>query len=254
MPSALETLQRRFVAAVIEGDGAFASSVTGGGKLTAERAVGVYRRAYPARLTEALGETYVRVWRVLGDDDFFAACAAYIPTCRSTSGNLSDYGRTFPEFLESRPEAAHAPFLGDLARLEWTFKELFHLKPHEGLSAEELARTASPRAIFSFGAATAVLSLRYRVHAVWTRDLSDDAPLDPESWSGREDLFLYKKDGRVFSRPLTPPEAAALTSMRGGLPLDEALSGAEGLDADAVSALFRDLAESGAVVEVREAA
>jgi hypothetical protein len=248
MPSALETLQRRFVAAVMEGDGALAGAVTGGGKLTPEGAVAVYQRAYPARMTEALGETYRRCWRVLGDDGFFAACAAFIPTERSASGNLSDYGRGFPEFLESWEGARHAPFLGDLARLEWTFKDLFHAAPHEGLSPEELAAGAGPASVFVFGKATALLALRHRVHAVWTRELEDDTPLDPESWRGSEQLFLHKKDGRVYSRVLAPPETAALTALRAGLPLERAQ---EGLDADAVSALFRGLAESGAVVGLR---
>jgi hypothetical protein len=251
MPSALEALQRRFVAAVTEGDGALAAGVSGGGRLSSEGAVAVYRRAYPARLTEALGETYERVWRVLGDDDFLATCAAFVPTERSTSHNLSDYGRTFPAFLESRAELSHAPFVGDLARLEWTFKELFHAAPNDGLPAAELARAAGPGARLVFGPATALLTLRHRVHAVWTRDLEDDAALDPESWRGREDLFMYKKDGRVFTRALTPPETAALTALRAGRALDAALAGAEGLDEQAVSALFRDLAEAGVVVEVQ---
>ncbi|MDX6770757.1 MAG: DNA-binding domain-containing protein [Elusimicrobiota bacterium] len=251
MPSGLEALQRRFVAAIVEGDEAFAAEVTGGGKLTPAGAVGVYRRAYPARLTEALGETFERVWRVLGDEDFFATCAAFVPTRRSASYNLSDYGRDFPEFLESRAELAHAPFLGDLARLEWTFKELFHAADNAGLPAAELARSASSGCRLVFGEATALLALGHRVHAIWRRDLADDSPLEPEVWRGREDLFLHKKDGLVYSRPLTPSEAAALAALRAGRPLDEALAGAEGLDAGTVSSLFHDLAESGAVIAVR---
>lgn len=251
MPSALEALQRRFVAAVMDGDGALAGAVTGGGRLTPEGAVAVYRRAYPARMTEALGETYRRCWRVLGDDDFFAACAAFIPTERSASGNLSDYGRSFPEFLESWEGARHAPFLGDLARLEWAFKGLFHAKAHEGLSPGELAAGARPGSVFVFGEATALLALEHRVHAVWTRELEDDTPLEPGSRRGREELFLYKKDGRVWSRALTAPEAQALRALRAGRPLEQALAGAAGLDAEGVSALFRDLAESRAVTELR---
>lgn len=251
MPSALEALQRRFTAAVVEGDPALAASVKGGGRLTPEGAVAVYRRGYGARLTEALGDTYKRVWRVLGDDDFFKASEAFIPTERSRTGNLADYGRGFPAFLEAWPGSAHAPFLGDLARLEWTFKELFHAEQHAGLAPEELAASAKPEAVFVFGAATALLCLRHRVHPIWTRELDDDSPLEPESWRGREDLFLYKKDQRVYSRPLSAPEAAALGALRAGHPLERALSGAEGLDAEAVSALFRDLADSGAVTELR---
>jgi hypothetical protein len=251
MPSALESLQRLFTAAVVSGDARLADAVTGGGKLSPQGAVDVYRRGYPARLTEALGETYRRVWRVLGDDDFFAACAAFIPTERSTSGNLADYGRGFPEFLETWPGAAHAPYLGDLARLEWAFKELFHARQHVGLTPAELARSAAPDARLAFGGATALLTLGHKVHAVWTRELEDESPLDARTCEGREDLFLYKKDGRVFSRPLTPGESAALAGLRAGRTLEDALAASEGLDAVATSALFRDLAESGAVTESR---
>ena len=248
----LEVLQRRFVRSVtFLADPELVASVTGGGTLTSAEAVNVYRGGYPARLTEALGETFEGCWRVLGDEDFFAAAKDFIARTPSLSHNLSDYGEGFPEFLESRPDAESAPFIGDLARYEWTFKELFHVRPHAGLDPAVLAAKARPDAVLRFGGAMRLLSLRHRVYAIWRRDRSDDTPLESSEWTGTERLILYKKEGNaIFSRGLTAPEHAALTALSAGRPLSEALAAAEGLDAAGAQELFAFVSESGIVAEV----
>lgn len=249
----LEALQRRFVRTLtFLADPEFSAGVTGGGRLSAEEAVDVYRKGYPARLTEALGETYEACWRTLGDEEFLAAAAAYVERTPSRSHNLSDYGEGFAEFLESRPLAAHAPFIGDLARFEWTFKDLFHVKAHEGLAPAVLAAKARPDAVLRLGNAVRLLSLRRRVYGIWRRDRGDDTPLRASDWEGPERLVLYKKAGNpVFVRSLTGPEHAALFGLAAGRPLQDALAAAEGLDAEGAGALFAFLSESGLVVEAR---
>lgn len=251
--SPLELLQRRFVRSItFLTDRDFIAGVAGGGALTAEEAVEVYRRGYPARLTEALGETFEGCWRVLGDGAFFAAAKDYIARNPSRSHNLSDYGLAFPEFLESRADAEEAPFLGDLARFEWTFKELFHARPHEGLSAAVLAAKARPGAVLRLGGAVRLLSLRRRVYGIWRRDRADDTPLKNSDWEGAERLALYKKEGNpIFVRELTGPEHAALAALAEGRPLEDALASAAGLDAAGAQALFAFVADSGIVAEVR---
>lgn len=251
--SPLEALQRRFVrSATFVTDPELVAAVAGGGRLTAEQAVAVYRDGYPARLTEALGETYECCWRVLGDDAFMAAAKDFIARTPSRSHNLSDYGEGFPAFLESRPDSEDAPFLGDLARFEWTFKELFHAKAHPVIAPAALAAKARPDAVLSLGSAVRLLSLRFRVHDIWRRDRSDDTPLAPSAWEGAERLILYKKEGNpIFVRSLTAPEHAALSALGAGIPLQEALASAEGLDADGARELFAFVADSGIVAEAR---
>ncbi len=176
--SPLEALQRRFVRSVTYlSDPEFVAAVTGGGKLTAAQAVDVYRAGYPARLTEALGETYEICWRVLGDEGFFAAARGYIARFPSRSHNLSDYGAEFPEFLESLPIASDAPYLGDLARFAWTFKELFHAKPHAALDPAVLAAKARPDAVLRLGSAVRLLALRHRVYGLFAATMRTTRPL-----------------------------------------------------------------------------
>ncbi|MDE2512332.1 MAG: putative DNA-binding domain-containing protein, partial [Elusimicrobia bacterium] len=175
--SPLEALQRRFVrSATFVTDPDLVAAVAGGGKLTAEQAVAVYRDGYPARLTEALGETYEGCWRVLGDAAFMAAAKDFIARTPSRTYNLSDYGEEFPDFLESRSDVEDAPFIGDMARFEWTFKGLFHEKAHPVLPPAVLAAKARPDAVLILGAAVRLLALRHRVYDIWKRDRSDDTP------------------------------------------------------------------------------
>jgi hypothetical protein len=227
------------------------AAVTGGGKLTPADAVEVYRSAYPARLTEALGETYETCWRVLGDEGFFAAARGYIARNPSRSHNLSDYGEAFPEFLESLPIAQRAPYLGDLARLAWTFKELFHAHPHAGLEPAVLAAKARPESILRFGPALRLLALNYRVYGIFRRDNADDTPIADADWTGVQRLMLYKKsDNPIHVRELTVPEFSALSGLAAGRPVREALAGADGLDEAGAAELFGFLAASGLVTAI----
>jgi hypothetical protein len=247
--SPLEALQRRFVRSVVSrADAEFVAAVTGGGVLTAAEAVEVYRRGYPARLTEALGETYETCWRVLGDEAFFAAAHAFIAGAPSRTHNLSDYGAGFPEFLESLPVASDAPYLGDLARYAWTFKELFHAKPHVGLDPAVLAAKGRPEAVLRLGSGVRLLALSHRVYGIFRRDNDDDAPIEEAAWKGSEHLVLYKRGSNpIFVRELTAPQHAALVALAAGRPLAEALECAEGLDAGGAQELFGFVAASGIV-------
>lgn len=252
MPSPLKVLQQQFTTSAIdEVDSAFVAAIEGGGKLTSMEAVEVYRNGYPARISEALGETFEACWRMLGDEDFLEACRVYARSTPSASYNLSDYGSSFPSFLLKRFKK-DAPFIGDLAKLEWSFKELFHAAPHAGLTPKNLSVVVKEDSVLVFGSAVIFLSFTHKVHGLWKRDRSDDAPLNRSDWEGIQQALLYKSGGtQVFSRTLAAPEASALRSLYEGRPLSQALAAAKGLDEAAARHLFSFISEAGIIVEVR---
>lgn len=244
MPS-LKALQSAFVASAYGTvSPRFAASVTGGGRLSAREAVDVYRRGYPARLSEALGETFESCWRVLGDEDFLKDCAVYARSVPSVSHNLSDYGRSFPAFLLKR-RRSHAPFIADLARLEWEFKELFHEAAPEALEPAALAAAATESSRFVVGPHR-LLSFKHRVHAIWRRDRGDEKPLRKSDWTGAELVLLHKRGSRVLSAP----EAKAFAALSKGKTLAESL-GKSGLDEAGTGAFFAFLAEARLLESVR---
>lgn len=252
MPSSLKALQKGFTDSAFGGiTAAFASSVTGGGKLTPAEAVGVYREGYPARMAEALGETFEACWRVLGDEDFLEACKIYSRATPSVSHNLSDYGSSFPEFLHKRFKK-QAPFIKDLAVLEWSFKEVFHAAAGAVLPPGHLAVAVKDNSVLVFSTAVRLLHLDNSVHAVWKRDRGDSTPLIPSDWKGSQQVLLYRSGGTtVFSSVIAAPEASTLKSLLDGRSVGEALAASKGLNEAAARNLFSFISSSGLITEVR---
>ncbi len=252
MPSRLKEIQKGFVDSAFGGiTAAFTSSVTGGGKLTPAEAINVYREGYPARISEALGETFEACWRVLGDEDFLEACKIYSRATPSVSHNLSDYGGSFPEFLHKRFKK-QAPFIKDLADLEWSFKEVFHAEVGAVLPPSDLAVAVNDKSVLVFSSAVRLLHLNHSVHAVWKRDRNDASPLIPSDWEGPQQVLLYRSGGTpVFSFVLAAPEASTLQALLAGRSVSEALAASKGLNEAAARTLFSFIASSALITEVR---
>ncbi|HEX4924641.1 MAG TPA: DNA-binding domain-containing protein, partial [Bdellovibrionales bacterium] len=135
----MRDLQRDIGAAIREGrvPEELVARLKPGGRLTLRAALGVYSGGYVARLTEALGETFEAVWWVLGDREFFALAKAFIAGNDSRTYNLSSYGEAFPAYLRHAGPPS-APFLHDLARFEWLFRESFNEPPPAPFDHAEL--------------------------------------------------------------------------------------------------------------------
>lgn len=108
------------------------------GELTLAEAGQVYRQGYCARLIDALGQIFESVWGVLGDEDFYKLCEAFISKERSLSYNINHYKISFIDFVGTHKSAEYA-FIRDLAALDWYYNELFHQKTEFGLTGEQLS-------------------------------------------------------------------------------------------------------------------
>lgn len=251
MVSPLKVLQQQLAKSAIgAADPALVDQVRGGGDLSSAEAVAVYRDGYTARMSEALGETFEACWRVLGDEEFLDACKMFCRSVPSTSHNLSDYGFSFPDFLLNRCQA-HEPFIADLARLEWAYKELFHAAPHQALTAEQLSAAVKPSSVFVFGHAVQLLSFNHSVVNIWKRDRSDATPLSRSDWDGPQQVLMYKgANHKIFTRILAAPEASVITSLFNGMSLESTLASSS-LDESAARNFFTFISQSGLIVEVR---
>jgi hypothetical protein len=96
--------------------------------LTSAERLDIYARAYFARLIECLRDEYPILARTLGEELFDAFAVDYLGRYPSRSYTLNRLGASFADDLRetaSAEDAAWATFLVDLARLEWTFNEVF---------------------------------------------------------------------------------------------------------------------------------
>jgi hypothetical protein len=261
MAGSLAELQAGFAQALRSFDGRWPSSLLGlvvpGGTLDAAGALAVYRRGYVARLPDQLGETYAAVGRVLGDDDFFAACDAFVAGHDSVSYNLSDYGRDLPAFLETSPVATGLAFLSELAAFELAFHDLFHGPDHEAADVSEAAALAASGDLsgvrLRFGEAVRLMALRHATYDLFVRRHDEDAPdvdVHRPQW-----MMLFRQRGEVRALEVGAGTFAALDALARGRNVEEALEEAAGRDpafgeADA-SALFGLLVSCGVVVDWR---
>ncbi len=186
-------------------------------KLSSHECMNIYHKAYFARLTETLGDTYSAVWRVLGDDHFFEVTRDYIQNTPSIYYDLSDYGETFPKYLCSVGDKFKAPFLYDLARFELEFKNLFHQRQNKPLSKEELAYSLKEGdLIFLFGSAFKLFKSDYPIHDIWKNRESEKFDMESLDWKIREHLVLYKNKDRIFIRKITEMEFCFLEMLKEG--------------------------------------
>lgn len=219
--------------------------VVAGGTLDAAAALGVYRSGYVARLTEQLGETYATVWRVLGDEAFFALCGRYIAAHASTSYNLSDYGREFPACLESDVATVAEPYLPELARFELAFHDLFHEAAHSAVGAAALAAIGDLAGVrLQIGSAVRLIACEYAVHELFRHRGESQAPavaLQRPQW-----MLLYKHGDDVMARELDAASFAALDALSRGLDVGAAIDAAVARAADfgpaEVASLFETIA------------
>ncbi|HKK14245.1 MAG TPA: DNA-binding domain-containing protein [Gammaproteobacteria bacterium] len=80
----------------------------------------IYRNNVLSNLVDALASVYGAVKALVGDEFFEHAAERYARRTPSLSGNLNDFGADFGAFLATLPGASDLPYLGDVARLEWS--------------------------------------------------------------------------------------------------------------------------------------
>jgi hypothetical protein len=181
MPS-LRELQQAFAAALTPEpapalDRALLTVVTGGGGLDAAARVGIYAEMYRARLVDVLREDYPRVLACVGDEAFDALVCRYLVRHPSTHPSVRHAGGRFPDFLAS--ERAAAPFLADLARLEWARVEVFDAADAEPLRLSDVQ--ALPPAAWSALRlqtipACLLIDCAWPAHAAWETGKAPAAP------------------------------------------------------------------------------
>jgi hypothetical protein len=176
------------------------------GKLTVEKAFEVYQKAYVARLSEALGESFETVWKYLGDEDFFEVCEVFIRQHPSTEWDLNAFGKEFPEFLRPLAVQNEVPFLHDLAIIDLNFNCLFHQKESPPtMKTEELSSLIAndPTLPVKIAEHRLFFESKYPVYDLWLA-IKDDQPW-PEQ-QGSQTVLLYKKNDQVFLKRVEPLE------------------------------------------------
>ncbi len=189
---------------------------------SALRSVALYRRAIRFNYTQVLKITYPVLVQLVGPRYFETLARGYLKVHPSTSGDLFPFGRHFPSFLG---DLQVAPWLIELAQLEWACHEAYQAADSPPLSPEHVQAIAAvdpARVTVHLHAASRLLRFPFPVHRVWLSlqpDASADEAVDlplPEEETG---VVVTRGDGQIQVLPLNQPDYLALEALSHGVDL-----------------------------------
>ncbi len=175
----------------------------------------VYAHAYFSRILEVLRKDYPALHAALGDDHFHALISDYLIAHPPTRFSLRHAGEALPSFLSGHVVAATLragfPWAADLATLEWAVVDAFDAADAAHLTREDLARLPPE----GWGDLRLRLDPSVRIlQAGWPvnriREAFDAEQPLPAIAPEETAVCVWRRDERVFHRPLDPMEAACL--------------------------------------------
>jgi len=213
----LPELQRHFWAA-LEGETspALRAVVGGSAALSADDRIDVYASMYLWRLRDLLADDFPKVATILGADGFTDLARRYLGTHPSSHPSARWVGRRLVEFLDSFP--LWAPWLTDLARLEWTRMDAFDAPDAEPVRGADLAAVAPedwPELVFAPVPSLVVLESAWPIHEIWARPDDWTAP-DAVPPSVPATIRVWRRGWQVLHAAIDEVEAGALADVSKG--------------------------------------
>jgi hypothetical protein len=187
------TVQARFAGALLDPDAEIPAGAGKAGKPDARR-FGVYRNNVAVSLVEALASAYPAIAAILGND-FARVARTFIDRHPPATPVMAEFGRGFADFLAGFGPLRHAPFLGDLARVERLWLDAYHAADQSALGAGGLSAIAPDQLadiiLFPHPAAALLTS----AHPVF--DLFGAR----ETWPPAADIDLEASQAILITRP-----------------------------------------------------
>jgi hypothetical protein len=188
----------------------------------------VYRNNVTVSLIDALAAIYPAVQRITGVEFFRAMARFHVRATPPKSPLLFEYGRDFPDFIESYEYARDMPWLADTARIERAWLDAYHAADAAPLTAQAFAAVDAAslgQLRFIAHPATRIVRSRYPAVSIFAMNRKD-GPLDPLHASDAQDALVTRPDQDVVVSQLPAGGAAFLLALIAGAPLGEAMEAA----------------------------
>jgi hypothetical protein len=185
-----------------------------------------YIGGYPARIREALEETFPAIARIVGPDEFTALTERYARRGPLDSYNLNDAGAFLPEFLRVDPLSIRLEFLPDLAELEWRITRAFHARQAEPLDQATVSSWSSeelPFVVLRFQPAVAVVVSHARIRRIWMAAREAEGPIDVRRPARRTYTLVWRARFSVRCGGVTAGEACTLMALKSGRMLGQVI-------------------------------
>jgi hypothetical protein len=216
-----------FASALLDPTYATPAIVIGPAGKGAAKRYNVYRNNVTVSLINALAAVYPAVQRITGVEFFRAMARFHVRATPPRSPLLFEYGRDFPDFIESYEYAQDMPWLADTARIERAWLDAFHAADAPALHPDVLAAVPPDRLgelVFTAHPAARVVRSRYPAVAIFAMNRVE-GPVTPLRSSAAEDALVTRPEMEVAVRVLPPGGAAFLTRLIASETLGAAAAG-----------------------------
>jgi uncharacterized protein len=225
MPELL-ALQADFAAALRDRDRvADAGRWLAGDAPAVERRLAIYRANMVAAADKALSSACPVIRQAVGEEFFHGLAREYQRATPSTSGDLTDFGSTFSEFLASFEHTQSMPWLPDLARLEWAVHRACGAADAPDWDPAALAAVAPARQAdirFQWSPGLAVIESTYPIVRIWTIHQPGYAGEFSVGWELAETALVARDGFAVGVAGCGAGDAAFLAASLAGAPLGDA--------------------------------
>ncbi|WP_369767756.1 DUF2063 domain-containing protein [Falsihalocynthiibacter sp. BN13B15] len=186
--------QTQFIHALLDPDTPPPEGLIGPDGSPAGKRFSVYRNNVAVSLTEALGQAFPVLCRIVGQEFFDAVAGVYLRAHPPRSPLMMFYGAEMPAFLAKFEPVAHLPYLPDVARLELALRASYHAADAPPIAAETL-QSISPDALMAarltLAPAVKILRSPWPLHAIYLVNTRSDAPSVTPS---AQDVLLTRPD------------------------------------------------------------
>lgn len=190
----------------------------------------IYRGNVVGASGKALAGAYPIIGKIVGEQFFEGLAREYLRGHPSTSGDLNEFGESFPEFLAEFPHTQDLPYLPDVARMEWLAHRAYYAADAQPADLGWLAATSPEtwgRLRFTLAPACVVMESRWPLARIWEVHQDDfDGEFSVDLDSGPQRVLIYRPQFRVLVGVLSAGSYRFLQAAAGGVPLAGALDAA----------------------------
>lgn len=104
-----------------------------------EQRFSIYQNNVFYSLSQALGDLYPSIKKLVGDDFFTGTATFYIRQHPPKKAAMVHFGQSFPEFLAAFEHTKNMPYLTDVAKLELARHLAYHARDEAALTANDFA-------------------------------------------------------------------------------------------------------------------
>lgn len=211
----------------------------------------IYRNNVMASLVDALAANFPVLQTQVGSEFFRAMAATFIRQHPPSSSVLARYGENLPAWIAAFEPLADWPWLGDLAKLEFSVIDALNALDNE---------TEIPAFIPAFDPlvnglmlepSLRVITSPYSIFQIWcAHQEAQPEIIDPYQ---AENVLLFRQQDAIRILPVSAAQAHFVNNLLLGKPLIAALEASEGLDHELdVGQTLLTLRQHGLIITIRE--